>query len=356
MHAIRERLVVWPAVELPLGAACIACHAQFSRQPYPSPLYVVLAWPQADTEKKDAVIARVAELLETRYVDAQKGRKLARQILRDAATRRWHAIESDEEFAKTVTTRLRELSQDGHLSLDYSAKALPAEADSAEDTFTADEFEKWYGVGVNHGFEEVRRIEGGIGYLNLTVFAPPSMGADLAVSAMNLLAQSDALIIDLRRNGGGDGAMGKLLAGYLLDGAKELSGVYDRPTDTLTRSFSAEWVPGRRFGPDKPVYLLISHDTFSAAEAFAYDLQALKRAVVIGEPSGGGAHPFQYRRAGTHFVLSLPEGRSVSPITGKDWEGVGVKPDVTVPAVQALEKALELARQRVKSMNQALSP
>jgi C-terminal processing protease CtpA/Prc len=93
---------------------------------------------------------------------------------------------------------------------------------------------------------------------------------------------------------------------------------------------------------------LISKRTFSAAEAFAYDLQALRRAVVIGEPSGGGAHPFEYRRAGTHFVLSLPEGRSVNPITGKDWEGVGVQPDVPVPEAEALEKALELARQRLK--------
>ncbi len=298
-----------------------------------------------DSDGKQAVVIRVAELLESRYVDVKKGRELARQIRRDATARRWHEIPDDEEFAKTVTARLRELSRDGHLSLDYSAKALAPDADSAEQAFSTDEFEKWYGVGVNHGFEEVRRLEGNIGYLNLTVFAPPSMGADLAVAAMSLLAQSDALIVDLRRNGGGDGAMGKLLAGYLLDAPREMSGKYDRPSDKLTRSFSAGWVPGRRFGADKPVYLLTSKRTFSAAEAFAYDLQALGRAVVVGEPSGGGAHPFAYRRAGTHFVLSLPEGRSVNPITGKDWEGVGVQPDVVIPEAQALEKALELARQ-----------
>jgi C-terminal processing protease CtpA/Prc len=301
------------------------------------------AFAGTDADERSAVLARVADLLETRYVDAKKGRELARQIRRDAFSRRWEPFPADEAFAKAVTERLRELSRDGHLSLDYSAKALEAQADSAEVSFGADEFEKWYGTGVNHGFEEVRRL-GNVGYLNLTVFAPPAMGADLAVAAMNLLAQSDALIIDLRRNGGGEGAMGHLIAGYLLDGAHEVSGTYDRPTDELTRSYTASWVPGRRLGATKPVYLLISKRTFSAAEAFAYDLQALKRAVVVGEPSGGGAHPFQYRRAGTHFMLSLPEGRSVNPITGKDWEGVGVLPDVAVPEAQALEKALELAR------------
>lgn len=308
------------------------------------------ALADAVPDERRAVIARVAELLETRYVDPKKGKELARQIRRDESSSRWRELSDGEAFAKAVTERLRELSKDGHLSLDYSAKALAPDADSAEQAFGADEFEKWYGVGVNHGFEEVRRLEGNVGYLNLTVFAPPSMGADLAVAAMSLLAQSDALIIDLRRNGGGDGAMGKMIAGYLLDGAKEVSGKYNRPADTLTHSFTPEWVPGRRFGATKSVYLLISKRTFSAAEAFAYDLQALKRVVVVGEPSGGGAHPFEYRRAGTHFVLSLPEGRSVNPITGKDWEGVGVQPDVVVPEANALEKALELARQRLKTL------
>lgn len=320
----------------------------------PAVILCVLSWglawsAPAPPEDKRAVVARVAQLLETRYVDARKGSALARQIRRDAAAQRWHEIANDEDFAKTVTARLRALSGDGHLSLDFSAKALAADADSAEQAFGADEFERFYGARVNHGFEEVRRFEGNIGYLNLTVFAPPSMGADLAVGAMTLLAQSDALIIDLRRNGGGDGAMGRLLAGYLLDGPREMSGKYDRPTDTLARAFSADWVPGRRFGAEKPVYLLISRDTFSAAEAFAYDLQALKRGVVIGERSGGGAHPFRYRRAGAHFVLSLPEGRSVNPITGKDWQGSGVQPDVAVPAAQALEKALEMERQRTRA-------
>jgi hypothetical protein len=307
------------------------------------------AGASVSVDEKRAVAARAAEMLETRYVDAKKGKELGRQLRRDSASRRWDNISAGDEFAEAVTARLRALSGDGHLSLDYSAKALADEADSAEAAFGAEEFEKWYGAGVNHGFEEVRRLEAGVGYLNLTVFAPPSMGADLAVAAMSLLAQSDALIIDLRRNGGGDGAMGNLLAGYLLDGPREMSGKYDRPSGKHTRSFSAGWVPGRRFGATGPVYLLISKRTFSAAEAFAYDLQALGRAVVVGEPSGGGAHPFEYRRVGTHFVLSLPEGRSINPVTGKDWEGVGVQPDVVVPEAQALEKAQELARERIKA-------
>ena len=122
-----------------------------------------------------------------------------------------------------------------------------------------------------------------------------------------------------------------------------MSGTYDRPTDKHTPSATPVWVPGRRFGANKPVYVLISKETFSAAEAFAYDLQALKRATVVGEPSGGGAHPFVYRRLSEHYVLSLPEARSINPVTGKDWQGVGVIPDVRVTADLALEEALRLA-------------
>jgi len=127
----------------------------------------------------------------------------------------------------------------------------------------------------------------------------------------------------------------------------ETSGTYDRPSDTLTRTFTPSWVPGRRFGPDKPVFVLISNRTFSAAEAFAYDLQALGRATIVGERSGGGAHPFEYRAITPRFVLSLPEGRSINPITGGDWQGVGVRPDVEASAEQALDAALRLAREAI---------
>jgi len=123
-----------------------------------------------------------------------------------------------------------------------------------------------------------------------------------------------------------------------------LSGSYTRPTDVRTYATSPAWVPGRRFGSTKPLYILISRKTFSAAEALAYDLQALKRATIVGEVSGGGAHPFEYRRIHPHFAVDLPESKSINPLTNSNWQDVGVKSDVAVPADQALEKALELAR------------
>lgn len=294
-----------------------------------------------------SVVEQTAALLEERYVYPDRGRELATALRRDIAQGRWATRMEPEAFAKAVTHRLRELSGDGHLVLDYSKQALEEDDKEAEAGFTTAEMERWYGPQLNHGFESVERLDKGIGYLDLRVFAPTEMAADMAQGAMTLLAQSPALIIDLRRNGGGMEDMVALLAGYLLDGSQPLSGTYHRPSDRLTPLHSPGDVPGRRFGGEKPLYILISDRTFSAAEHFAYDLQALGRAVIVGAPSGGGAHPFEYRRVGRHFVLGLPESRSVNPITGTDWEGHGVQPDVPAPADLALEVALELAEAQI---------
>jgi C-terminal processing protease CtpA/Prc len=238
-----------------------------------------------------------------------------------------------------VTALLRWLDDlvldDGHVGI--------REVASLEKQRLVAETERWYGAHLNYGFEKIERLDNNVGYLDLRVFAPTAMAGDVAAAAMTLLAQSRALIIDLRNNGGGHGEMVHLIMAYLLDGSREVSGSYDRPKDEHARAMTPPWVPGRRFGGEKPLYVLISGKTFSAAEAFAYDLQAMGRAVIVGEPSGGGAHPFEYRRVHPHFVLSLAEARSINPITGGNWQGTGVIPDARVAADEALAKALELA-------------
>lgn len=292
-----------------------------------------------DRPARRAVVESAARLIESRYVSPERGVRIAR-ALRGQADR---FTDTDPvAFAGALTAYLRKVSNDGHFAVEHRSLSRQdlAAADSLD---SSAELERWYGTGVNHGFEAVRRLAGGVGYLDLRVFAPTRMAGDMASAAMTLLAQSPALIIDLRQNGGGMGDMVALLAAYILDSPTEISGTYDRPTDRHTRSFTPAWVPGRRFGGTKPVFILISRRTFSAAEAFTYDMQAAGRAKVIGERSGGGAHPFAYRAIDDRFVLSLPEGRSINPITGRDWEGTGVVPDVETGADDALDVALKLA-------------
>lgn len=285
------------------------------------------------------VLHAAADLIEARYVDAAKARAIAASLRGSEA--RWDTALEASAFARRATEFMREVSGDGHLGLSYSKQALPESG--GEEAFSAEEMQRWYGAALNHGIERIERLPGNVMLLDLRVFPPPDMAGDVFAAAMTVVAQGEALVLDLRNNGGG-AETSQLLAGYLLPPGSPLSGVYDRPTDTHTWISSPAWVPGRRFGADKPVYVLTSRKTFSAAEAVAYDLQALGRAVIVGETSGGGAHPFAYRRIAPHFAVDLPESRSVHPVTGGNWQDSGVRPDVEVPAAEALAEALRLIR------------
>jgi hypothetical protein len=317
-------------------------------------LALVLAIPAAARDFPPAeqaeVIRAAAALIEQRYVEPGKAQAIAAELRRLARERR--APMEGGAFAREMTERFRAVSADGHLGLSYSEAALPE--DGGEAQFSAAEMEKWYGSQVNHGIEKIERLEGNVMLLDLRVFPPAEMGGDVFAAAMTVVAQGEALIIDLRENGGGADTV-DVLTGYLVAGGSPLTGNYDRPSDTHRYLSSPAWVPGRRFGTTKPLYILTSRRTFSAAEAFAYNLQVLGRATIVGEVTGGGAHPFAYRRVHPHFAVDLPEGKSINPVTGTNWQGVGVKPDVAVPAAQALETALELARAAIPQ-RAAVSP
>ena len=292
-----------------------------------------------------SVVSAVTEHLESEYVDLTVGRKAAQQL-----RRRFNAVALKQagtgaDFAEALTRALREETGDGHLKVEFSEAALSEDTKAADEKFSAQEMERYYGAHVNFGVQKTERLEGNVGLLELSVFPPATMGGNTVAAAMQVLVHTDALIIDLRRNGGGGDTVA-LLASYLFDDAfddrKPLSGIYDRPSGVTQQQYTLPYVPGARFGAKKPVFILISKRTFSAAEAFTYDMQALKRATVIGEPSGGGAHPFNYRRIHSHFVLWSVTQKSVNPITGANWQGTGVQPDVVVDPKDALDRAVAL--------------
>ncbi|MEM0986438.1 MAG: S41 family peptidase [Pseudomonadota bacterium] len=291
------------------------------------------------------VIEAVADHLETNYVEAEStGSSAARQLRTDWSTGLFISARHGEAFAAMLSERMQALTGDGHLNVEYFAEPI-GENEEAKSDFDQAQMERWYGAQVNYGVYSVQRLDGNVGYLDLRVFAPIDMGGDTVAAAMTVIADMDALIIDLRKNGGGIGDAANLVASYLFGPERQpLTGVYDRPTDTLTQNFTQPHISGKRFGPDKPVYILISPKTFSAAEALAYDLRALERAVIVGEPSGGGAHPFEYVRINTHFVLWSVTAKSVNPFTLENWQTVGVQPDILINSEDALERALEEIR------------
>lgn len=298
----------------------------------------------SDTDRKQVLDAVIAHL-ETEYIDPEVGRRVARK-LRDKSVQQLLKNAGDgTAVAEALRDKLRAETGDGHLNVEYSEKELPSEQAAADAEFNEQEMERYYGAHLNFGVRKAERLENNIGLLDLAVFPPASMGGDTFAAAMQVIAHSDALIIDLRRNGGGMDTVA-LVASYLFDKQQPLSGIYHRPTGKTTQNFTLPYVPGAKFGGTKPVYVLTSKRTFSAAEALAYDLQALQRATIIGEPSGGGAHPFTYKRIHPHFVLWSVVEKSVNPITGKNWQGVGVQPDVVIDPAQALDKALALIAEK----------
>ena len=308
----------------------------------------VLLSPCAAAGQGHAVVSRVADELERHYVDAETGRRLAAALRSRLGSGAYPASTAGEELARRVTADLRAASGDGHLGLEYSAAPIPEEDRAAAEELDRRDRIRYYGPQLNFGFQRVELLPGNIGYLDLRVFAPLDWGGETATAAMTLLANSDALVIDLRQNGGGHGEMAQWIASYLLAAEpRPLSGEYSRASGATTQRWSLPYVPGKRYGAEKPVYVLTSRRTFSAAEALAYDLQALKRATVVGERTGGGAHPYENVKLDAHFVLWLPKARSVNPLTGGNWQGVGVRPDIEVTSDDALATALAAARARL---------
>ena len=199
----------------------------------------------------------------------------------------------------------------------------------------------------NFGFRRIEVLDDNIGYLDLRKFADPRVAGSTAVAAMGVLANVDALIFDVRNNSGGSPYMVQLLASYLLEEPPlHLNDHYVRSSDLTRQYYSFPWLPGQR-RPDIPVFVLTSDHTFSAAEGFAYLLQSLERAIIIGESTAGGAHPVKVVGLGNGLAVSIPFATTINPVTKTNWEGVGVVPDITVAAEDALRTAITEAKNAV---------
>ncbi len=204
----------------------------------------------------------------------------------------------------------------------------------------------------NFGFKKIDILPGNIGYLKLDEFVDVRYAGNTAVSAMNFLSNCDALIIDLRDNGGGEASMIQLLASYLFDEPQHINDFYFRIDDVYEQSWTYSYVPGNKM-PQTPVYILTGNYTFSAAEEFTYDLQKLERASVVGDTTGGGAHPIigkPWDNLGITIVC--PFARACNPVSNDNWEGIGIIPDFPVESQKSLETAQLIALNEILEKNE----
>jgi hypothetical protein len=301
-----------------------------------------------DAATRTTVIEGALKNLNDYYVFPEVAKKMDQAIRERMQKNEYDQITSARAFSQKLTEHLQDVSHDKHLRVGYSAEVIPARPDNEEPS--ADERERFLSFlrTINFGFEKIERLPGNVGYLDLRGFTPAQFGAETVVAAMNFLANTDALIIDLRRNGGGDPAMVALISSYLFGSEPvHLNDLYSREKDSTHQWWTLPYVPGKRYGDKKDVYVLTSKRTFSAAEEFTYNLKNLKRATIIGETTGGGAHPGGTRRINDHFQIWVPNGRAINPYSKTNWEGTGVKPDVDTPSDQALKVAHIAAMNKV---------
>jgi hypothetical protein len=289
--------------------------------------------------QQKAVVESLAKVVQAQYVYPEVGERTARRLLR-SMDRGSYSQEQPDSLAEALTADLRAFTGDRHFRVGFQPDFQPSTQPDGEPSAADKALFRRSFARQNFGVGQATVLAGNVGLLDLRFFAPVEFSAPTITAAMAFLSSTDALILDVRQNDGGDPDTIAFLCSYLFkEGSRvHLNDLQYRARNELRQFWTQSTVAGPRHA-GKPLYILTSARTFSGGEELAYDLQVLKRATVVGETTGGGANPGGAVMLANGFVAFVPMGRAVNPITRKNWEGVGVKPDVAVPAAQALAVA-----------------
>ena len=306
------------------------------------------------------IVTKAMELLRANYVFPDEAGRAATAI-----EARLEAGEYDDLDEITLTERLtrdlQEITGDRHLRVVFGGGPGPrrqriAEPEEPKDHEARRLAMRRMGRLDNFGIRQVERLDGNVGYLDVRRVAVPANAGPAIGAAMELVAGTYALIIDLRHNGGGAPEGVVFWCSYLLDERPtHLNDIFHADTGETRQFWALPYVPGTRY-LDRPVFVLTSGRTFSGGEDFAYTLQALGRATVVGETTGGGAHPTRGFPISAAVHIGIPFARSVNPVTGTNWQGTGVVPDVPADAEQAYDVAYARALEKVLTMDDVPPP
>jgi hypothetical protein len=306
--------------------------------------------PAVDAAQKQAIVDEISTLLNANYIFPETAKKVEEALRAKLKDGDFDKMTVANDFARAVSAVILEVSKDRHTGFAYN----PAMAEdlrrlagqSEEEKRKVQERQLVEARRDNFGFRKVEQLPGNIGYLDFRMFASPDQAGPTAIAAMNFLAYCDAIIVDLRQNGGGDPAQIQLISTYFFDDPVHLNDLYYRAANKTENYWTLPYVPGpRAAGAD--LYILTSSRTFSGAEEFTYNMKNLKRGTVIGETTGGGAHPTQPMIVQRDFILRVPFARAINPYSKTNWEGTGVTPDIAVPAAEAFDKAYAMAVEKL---------
>jgi hypothetical protein len=304
-----------------------------------------------DASSRDAVINDLTERLATYYVFPEVAERCTDFIRTRHAAGSYDDRNRPEEFCHALTVDLQSVSKDRHLVLLWRPDEPGVEGGTETDLREGEALARREAERRNYGFRKVEILPGNVGLIELSGFDDPQIGGDTAVAAMRFVSNTDALLLDVRGNVGGDGRMVLLICSYLCPGNTwDLSGSYSRKAGRVEPWWTMPYVPSPYYD-GKPVFIITGPLTFSGGELLAYDLQALKRATVVGEVTGGAAHCAEFFRLSHGVDALISVSAPNNPITGGNWEAVGVQPDVRVPQEDALRMAHTAALGEILARN-----
>ena len=325
-----------------------------------------------DAATNREVVEGVIKAINKYYVSADVAKQLEAGLRNHVRQGDYDNITSAFDLVDTLDIHMQAISKDAHLKLGYSHKPGPPvtkEPAISLDTLEKLEEDRKAAIEKNFGFEKVQRLPGNIGYLALGSFERPVFSGEMAGNAMSFLANTDALIIDLRASRGGSADMVVFVASYFFDGAEPayLGDWYTRAENGVQQCWTYPYLPGVRY-LNKDLYILVSKRSFSAVEGFASIMQHHKKALIVGDPTRGGTHPGSFVPVHPNFAVfvplswfiyptgtpTYPIGRPVYPTNKSDYHGTGLKPDIEVPAAQALKAAQIAALEKRIERNAAL--
>ncbi|WP_282043789.1 S41 family peptidase [Winogradskyella flava] len=315
-------------------------------------LQSVLSYSQKILSKKEKykVIDRIKELIDTQYVLANKTEIINNSLDSLKSTKKYKNIKDYRNFAEALSEDLVTISKDQHFKIQYNPELVSSrreerkrwqeleqigEAENQKEVF---DINYWYSQKINFGIQKVEILEGNIGYMKLTFFDILQWAQSTIDAAMGVLANTDALIIDIRDNGGGY-ISASYLASYFFDEKPTVWNIgYERPSSLRDTTYTYREIGGQRY-LKKPIYILVNKKSFSRAELFAYCMKHHNKAIIVGQTTAGASHGIDFLEMDDNFLIQLPITSSIHPVTKTDWEGIGVIPHIKTTKEETLKVA-----------------
>ncbi len=295
-----------------------------------------------DNRYKKEVIDKLSELIQDLYIYPEIAKKTNAYLNKEYKDGAFDSCQDNQTFAIALTKAVQNINKDKHMRI------MSNEPYKATDNNLKEKAEQRMGQinnyrNYNHGYKALQLLEGNVAYLDLRGFSPLDRAKENADASMKLMSYSDAIIIDLTNNGGGDPSMVQYLCSYFFEKKVHLNTLFYREGNRTEEYWTLEKVEGKKM-TDIPLFVMIGEKTFSGAEEFAYNMQTQKRAILIGQTSAGGANPGNTVGINEYLAVFIPTGKAINPVTNTSWEGVGVYPEILTKKEETFDQALSLAQ------------